>query len=231
MKALTTMLLLAVFAQGCSYLPSADRFDMPIAGDRYIYTDSKVIRGDIQVMVHPNRNLESPPTALFVPLGITQEMRESNVLSQSISRVVWQSMLEEQTFPVLELANMGPPYRVQMALPIARQMGAQMLVGGYVTYFIDGGTVGDTRVSLQLEVYDVASGDLLWSMAHAGSLPYETKRDYLLFEVKQRMPFDPVGTVVGTLALEMAELLHYWTSPQSFKAPPRSASGTAFGKP
>lgn len=54
-----------------------------------------------------------------------------------------------------------------MALPLARGMGAELLIGGYITYYFDGGTTGDSRISLQLEVYDVKTGMMLWSMAHA----------------------------------------------------------------
>lgn len=33
-------------------------------------------------MVHPNVNLEQPPTALFVPLGLTQAMHDSLPVSE-----------------------------------------------------------------------------------------------------------------------------------------------------
>ena len=230
---LWTLLGVVLIAGGCASVhDSAGRGAIDLTTPGTLYSDSKIYRGDIQVMVHPNVNLEQPPTALFVPLGLTQAMHDSLPVSEGVSRQVWQQFLSEGTFSTLELADMTPPYRVDLALPLARAKGADMLVGGYITYYLDGGQTGNTKISLQLEVYDVKTGDMLWSIAHAGLLPYRSARDYVLLQVKSRMPADPMGAVIAAVAGDMATLLHMWTSPQSF-ASPRTFSGpaeSAFGR-
>lgn len=203
---------------GCaSASDPAGRRNLDLTTPGTLYSNSKVYLGDIQVMVHPNVNLEQPPTALFVPLGLTQDMRDSLPVSEGVSRQVWQQFLSEGTFPTLELANMPPPYRADLALPLAQAKGADMLVGGYITYYLDGAQTGTSKISLHLEVYDVKSGDLLWSIAHAGTLPYQPARDFLLVQVKNRMPADPMSTLIAAVAGDMATLLHMWTSPKSFQ--------------
>lgn len=60
-------------------------------------------------MVHPNANLTHKPAALFVPLGLTQDLRSADAVSEGVSRLVWQSLLNEETFSTLELADMRLP--------------------------------------------------------------------------------------------------------------------------
>lgn len=136
---LWTLLGVVLIAGGCASVhDSAGRGAIDLTTPGTLYSDSKIYRGDIQVMVHPNVNLEQPPTALFVPLGLTQAMHDSLPVSEGVSRQVWQQFLSEGTFSTLELADMTPPYRVDLALPLARAKGADMLVGGYITYYLDG---------------------------------------------------------------------------------------------
>ena len=193
------------------------RYYLDLASVPTKYVDSKIYTGEMLVTIHPNVNLEKRPTALFVPLGLTQKMRDSGAVSQGVSRQVWQQFLREETFSTLELANMDPPYRADMAVPLARSKGADMMVGGYITYYYDGGSNGDTSISLQLEIYDTRTGDLLWSVAHAGTLPYQTKRDFLLLEVESRMPADPMGAVIARVAGDMARLIHLWSDPEAIR--------------
>lgn len=232
-------LCLALVLGGCSYASQAvdtvngplGRGNIDLSTPGTLYSNSKIYQGDIQVMVHPNINLEQPPTALFVPLGLTQAMSDSMAVSQGVSRQVWQQFLQRGTFSALELADMAPPYRVDLALPLARQKGADMMVGGYITYYLDGGQTGNTKISLQLEVYDVKTGEMLWSIAHAGLLPHQTTRDFYLVEVKSRMPADPMASVIAAVAGDMAELLTMWTNPQAYEKHKRTfRMDSAFGR-
>ncbi|MCH5276649.1 MAG: hypothetical protein J1E80_02315 [Desulfovibrionaceae bacterium] len=216
---------------GCAAINTpSGRGNLDLTTPGTLYSDSRIYLGDIQVMVHPNVNLERSPTALFVPLGLTQDMNDSLPVSEGVSRQVWQQFLSEGTFPTLELANMAPPYRVDLALPLAQAKGADMLVGGYITYYLDGGQTGSSKISLHLEVYDVKSGDMLWSIAHAGTLPCQPARDFLLVQIKNRMPADPMSTLIAAVAGDMATLLHMWTSPKSFQGS-RLSSGSFSGSP
>ena len=225
-------LILAAGLCACAPSPNGTaRLDL--ASQPQIFSNENGYYAGITVMVHPNANLTHKPAALFVPLGLTQDLRSADAVSEGVSRLVWQSLLNEETFSTLELADMAPPYRADMALPLARGMGAELLIGGYITYYFDGGTTGDSRISLQLEVYDVKTGMMLWSMAHAGMMPYQSPRDFIVLEVRQRMPADPMGTLITSVAGDMARLLHMWTAPEECPpASPRQSSGddSAFGR-
>lgn len=212
---------------------SDGRARLDLASQPQLFSNESGYYAGIKVMVHPNNNLTRKPAALFVPLGLTQDLRNFRAVSEGVSRQVWQTMLEEETFSTLELADMNPPYQADLALPLARQMGAELLIGGYITYYLDGGTTGDSKISLQLEVYDVKTGMMLWSMAHAGMIPYQPPRDFIVLEVKQRMPADPMGTLISSVSGDMARLLHMWTAPEECPVPStRSSSGgsSAFGR-
>ncbi len=192
---------------------SQETFSFDTQNGAAFQLSNRVVRGNQLVTLHPNINLESPPTALFVPMGITQDTLNPHRISQGISQIIWQQFLQVQTFSVLEYARMNPPHRVEDALYTARQKGAEFLVGGYITYFFDGGTNADTQMSIIIEVYDVANGNLLWSIAHAGLLPYEVTRDFVFFKVDTAMPFDPTYTVASTLGMDIARLIKMWTDP------------------
>ncbi len=178
-----------------------------------IMLDNRVVRGEQVVSIHPNKNLTAPPTALFIPFGLTQNADQKSRISDGLSRMVWQQFLNEETFSVLEYANTTPPYRIYDALSYARQRNAEFMVGGYVTYYFDGGSLGSTRISIIVEVYDVSNGNLLWSIAHAGEMPAEKDRDFSLFSVETKMPYDPTYVVTSTIANDIARLLTLWTTP------------------
>ncbi len=98
-------------------------------------------------------------------------------------------------------------------------------MGGYITHFLDGGTVGDSAVSMSIEIYDVATGTLLWSMAQGGSMEKQNANNFYIFQVQARMPADPVGLILRTLASDMGMEIYYWLYPYARKKGP---GGKAF---
>lgn len=225
MHRLLSILLLftACFYAGCSSPPRAG-VNLDLASQPTFYVDDWVRRGNPQILVHPVGTPATKPTALFVPLRVTQPMNEPSIVGNNISRMVWQNWLQNQVFPVIEFDGGATPFRPDIALRLARQKGAQVVIGGYVTYFVDGGTVGDTRVSLQLDIYDVATGQLVWSMVHAGLLERQFTNDYLLFAVKARMPSDPAWAVTNTIAADMGTQVKNWLTPPEAALPDHPAA-------
>ncbi|AAS95338.1 lipoprotein [Nitratidesulfovibrio vulgaris] len=207
-----------LFILSCASPPRVS-VDMDLASQPTFYLDDWVRRGYPQVMVRPEGRPEIPPNALFMPLRVTQQMQHPTLVGTNVSRMVWQTWLQQRVFPVIEFADQATPYRQDIALRLARMKGAQVVVGGYVTYFVEGGTAGDTRVSLQIEILDVASGQLLWSMAHTALLERQFTNDYLLFATKARMPSDPTWAVVQTVSADMGKEVHDWLYPPAPKAP------------
>lgn len=174
-----------------------------------------VRRNPPTIYVHPNISPNHAPRALFVPLRITQDMNNRLSIGNNISRQVWQIWLSQQAFSVLEYADTGRPYTPQDALRLGRERGAELVVGGYITHFMDGSSYGDSSVSLSLEVYEVATGTLLWSMAQGAVMEKQAANDFYVFKINSRMPTDPVGLIVRTLADDMGKPLLYWVRPDA----------------
>lgn len=173
--------------------------------------DTGVQRGYVQTHIFPLQNLYYAPTALFVPLGIVQDMRDERAISLGVSRIIWQTFLTEQTFSTLEMADMNPPYKVENALGLAKAKGAEIMIGGYITYFLDGGPNGDSKIAIKLDAYHVDTGALLWSLSHSGTLAYETYEDFIFFERNKQMPTDPMSTLVYIVGSDLAKTIYPWT--------------------
>ena len=184
-----------------------------------------VYRNPPAVYVHPEGTPTQPPTGLFVPLRVTQVTSNPLTISRNLSRQIWQVWLSQRAFSTLEYAENATPFLLNESLALARRKGAQLLVGGYITHFLDGGTVGDSAVSMSIEIYDVASGALLWSMTQGGSMEQQKANDFYIFQVQARMPADPVGLILRTLASDMGMEVYNWVYPYANRKGPR---GKAF---
>ena len=152
----------------------------------------------------------------MVPLRVTQEIRDPVSLSRNLSRTVWQALLGQQVFSVLEYAYDAQPYDPKRALALGKQKGAGLVVGGYITHYLDGGHTGSSDVSINMEIWDTATGNLLWSLAHAGILEYQNTHDFYLFQVRTRQPDDPPSAILQLLAGELGKIIHDW----AHNAPP-----------
>lgn len=204
------------------------RVDYDLAQGWRFYKEAGIYTGEIVTRVHPTANLEEKPTALFVPLGLVQNSRDHQAVSLGVSRLIYECFLEEQTFAALEYYDYQVPYRAEDMLPVARQKGADYLIGGVINQYFDGGAAGDSRFAVQLYVYQVESGDLMWSMHHSGVLPYKPDSDYALFKVKHRMPVNPMSTLIAVVGGELATLMHYWTDVVTMQERERKAHDESF---
>lgn len=204
------------------------RSDFDLARGWRIYKDAGIYTGEIVTRIHPTANLEEKPTALFVPLGLVQNSRDHQAISLGVSRLIYDTFLAEQTFAVLEYNDYVIPHRTEDMLPVAREKGADYLIGGIINQFYDGGAAGDSRFAVQLFVYQVESGDLMWSLHHSGVLPYKPDSDYALFKVKNRMPVNPMSTLISVVGGELATLLHYWTDQATMQERERKAHDESF---
>jgi hypothetical protein len=163
------------------------------------------------VFVRPDISPASRPTALLVPLRVTQDIRDPFSLSRNLSRTFWQAWLGLRTFSVLEYDRDAQPYDPARALALGRQKGADLVVGGYITHYLDGGHTGNTEVSVSVEIWETATGNLLWSLAQGGLLEYQSYHDFYLFAVRTRQPADPPNLILYTLSVEMGRLVAAWS--------------------
>ena len=162
------------------------------------------------VYIAPRGRLDHKPSALFVPLRFTQQVSNPVSFSNMVSRQIWQIWLSLEGFDVLEYAPEQGPFERQTSLSFARAKGAEYLVGGYINHYLDGGAGGESSVSLALEIYDVKSGDLVWSLAQGGLMEARQVHDFYLFSIKERIPADPAGLTTRALAYDMGRKVASW---------------------
>ena len=207
-------LLLALFLFGCG--ATGRGFDEHIyidpTGKNMIYRDQWVQRNPPEVHVQPVSHEGSSLKVLFIPFRVTQPMDNPNIAGYSIARIVWQTWLTMQLFPAMEFTGDDTPYRRDRAVQLGRMRGADMVVGGFVTYLYAGGTAGDTQVAVQVEAHDTRSGQMVWSLAQSGLIPASRTTDYFIFATKTRMPSDPVHAITQALAGDMGKVIQTWTA-------------------
>lgn len=217
-KAALVFMLFAVLT-GCARSPDDSYSSVSITGDFsapfQIKTDNFVRRQPPAIYVRPQSPLGYRPTALFVPLRMVQQMNNAVTFSDMLTRQIWQIWLSQGAFSTLEYDPQAGPFERNRALAIARAKGAQILIGGYINHYMDGGSGGESSLSLVVEAYDVKTGNMIWQIAQGGLMDKETKHDFYLFTITERNPADPSGLIARSLAWDMGNVVKKWVDPAS----------------
>lgn len=207
-------LLLALLLSGCSTMKAVEEQTyFELGSQPIVYRDQWARRDPPQVYVQPKEAVGATPSALFVPFRVTQPITNPEIVGYSQARIVWQTWLAMQIFPAMEFASDLGPYRRDRALALARSKGADVVVGGFVTYFYAGGSTSSSQVALQVEIHDVHSGELIWSMAQSALMPAGLTNDFLLFATKTRLPSDPMYVLTKTIAEDMGVVIRNSLNP------------------
>ncbi|MDY7001998.1 MAG: hypothetical protein SVS15_09495, partial [Thermodesulfobacteriota bacterium] len=142
--------------------------EMDLSGKPTLYLDEWVNRPITpEIYVRPENTPLQPQSAVFFPFRVRQDMDNARFIGVELSRVFQQTWLKERVFDTLAFVEDHTWSGPQQALEQVRRTDADLVVGGEITYLLFGGSAGETAVSLRLSVYDAATGDLIWSMAHA----------------------------------------------------------------
>ena len=198
---------------GCATVgESEDHINFGLTEQTAFYRDQWVNRNAPEVHIQPQSAAAFAPKVLFMPMRMTQQMQNPTMAAHNVSRTIFQTWNTMQLFPVMEYSSDDNPYRRDTALAMGRQRGADMVVGGFITYLYAGGTVGDTQVAVQIEAIDTTSGQIVWSMAQSGMIPAAKSKDFILFTVKTRVPSDPVHAITKVLAADMGKVIQNWIS-------------------
>jgi len=176
-----------------------------------LYVNQMVDRAwNPEIYVQPRQAPLEPLTAVLVPLRMRANYSNAQVLSEELTRVMWNTWLQQQVFPGLVMLE-GEKWRgAQGIMTMQAASGADLVIGGEITHLMFGGTAGDTEMSVRLEVYDAATGDLIWSMAHAGRMSVGLTQDYVLVQKKNRLPASPILAVAQALARDMGDPMRNW---------------------
>jgi hypothetical protein len=204
-------LALPVLAPGCAYVDDTVSFE--IANKTVVYRDQWARREAPLVYVQPAETTDTQLTALFVPFRVTQPISDPEIIGYSQARIIWQTWLSKRLFSVMEFDASHGPFRRDRAIAAARAKGADVVIGGFVTYYYPGGSEADNQVALQLEMYDAASGQLIWSMGQSALMPARMVKDYIVFATETRSPSDPMFTLTRTIAEDMGDIIARWAQP------------------
>lgn len=211
-------LIMVLFgALGCARSPDDSYSSIALTGDFstpfQIRIDNFVRRQPPAVYVHPQSPIGQRPRALFVPLRAVQQIGNAVTFSDLLSRQIWQVWLSQGAFQTLEYAPQAGPFDRNRALALAKRKGADFVVGGVINHYMDGGSGGESSVSLGIEIYDVKTGNMIWSIAQGGLMEKQQKHDFYLFSITERNPADPSGLIVRSLAWDMGNVVKKWVDP------------------
>lgn len=200
---LLAVTLLATTLAGCAIEPK-------ITDKSVVSVDNWTRRNNPDVYISPMHSPSRPATALMVPFHVTQDIPAAPELGEQITRIVWQTWTRDRVFPKLLYEPEMRLATTRQAITAARRLGVDLAIVGKITYLMSGGTRGNTGVSFSFEIIDVASGERLWSMAHAGTMETGLTEDFIIFARKSRMPTDPVYAITSTLASDMGGTIINW---------------------
>lgn len=178
-----------------------------------VYVDAKVDKSKLAVNVRPKSRLYDQPKALIYPFWIGQKMENHVLVGREIARIFHQSWTGEEVFETLvydpELTYRGP----EQAVSVGRRVGADLVVVGIVPYFITGGTVDSTALTIQIRIYDTKTGNLVVSMDQSARVNAKRTQDFIVFTVETRLSDSPLTEAIASIAHDMALPLKSWLPP------------------
>ncbi len=213
-RATLSCLVLCLGLCACATSNTTVGMNGEMATPYHVTNDAQVDVSPIRVYVQPNGPPIDPLRGLFVPLRVTQDIASPRNISHNVSRQIWQVWLAQKSFQALEYNDSAIPFQVSDALALAKSRGANVLVGGYITHFMDSGTAGTSSISMQIEMYEVETGALLWSMGQGGSISKEQATDLFLVGFQERMPADPMGLTARSVGYDIGMKIKQWVHPE-----------------
>lgn len=201
-KVLLFALLLSLTA--CAYV------DPSLTEQTKVYTDAPVRKSTLQVSVHPKNKQYRPLTAYFHPFYIQQPSDDFEQLSCSFAQIFQNVWLEERLFPTMAYQPSRRYEGLEKALYIARSQGADVLVIGMVPYFYAGGTVDQTAITIQINIYSVKNGHLIWTMMQSGRMEDHLPDDYFYFVHETRLSHGAFNEIIRSIAHDMAIPIKGW---------------------
>jgi OOP family OmpA-OmpF porin len=207
LRALVLSALAALALAACAHV------DPSITQQTKVYLDAKVDKSKLMVNVKPKSRLYDSPQVLMYPFWIAQKMDNHMLVGRELGRIFHQEWTGEEVFQTLaydpELVYRGP----EQAINVARRSGADLVVVGIVPYFITGGTVDSTALTLQIRIYDTKTGNLLVSMDQSARVNTKQTQDWILFSVETRLSDSPLAEAIASIAHDMAVPLKSWLPP------------------
>jgi len=210
MKRIVIILALAASLSACAVAPN-------LAEQSTLYTDVNVKRDNPSVFVQPQNAPSRPFKAVVLPFAMQQDVINARHVSKQLTEIFANTWMQDKVFPTLFYEPTQEGLTREQAILVARDRGADCVVVGRLAYLLDGGTRSDSAVSLSFEIFDVNSGQRIWSMAQAGRIDPGRSSDYVLFKRESRMPQDPMWAIISTLAHDTGGPIKKWNTGANFQ--------------
>jgi hypothetical protein len=222
-----TVVFLALLA-----LLSACAMDPRLTEQSQVYVDTWVKRDNPAVFVQPMNAPSRPFKAVILPFDVQQDVRFASNIGKQLTEVLWQGWNKEQAFPSLFYEPTMLGVTKEQAILIGRDRGADCVVMGHFSYILNGGTQSDSTISMAFDIFDVNTGQRIWSMAHTGRIdPGLLRTDYVLFTRNARMPMDPMWSIMMAMAADTGGILKKWNNGQQYQSPGASSVPVSTPKP
>jgi OOP family OmpA-OmpF porin len=206
-------LALALCALAALALSACANVEPSITQQTKVYLDAKVDKSKLAVNLRPKNQLYDQPKALLYPFWMGQKMDNHVLVGRELARIFHQTWTGEEVFETLafdpELTYRGP----EQAINVARRAGADLVVVGIVPYFIAGGTVDSSALTLQIRIYDTKTGNLVVSMDQSARVNAKRTQDFVVISVETRLSDSAVAEAVASMAHDMAVPLKSWLPP------------------
>jgi OOP family OmpA-OmpF porin len=206
-------LVLALLLMASALAASCGHVDLAVTDQPRIYRDAPIQRTPLLVSVQPKERTYAPVKALFYPLWVSQQTIDQKVIGRSLGRVMVQTWRSQQLFPVLVYDEDLVFRSAEKAVAQGRQRGADVVVTGVVSYYYDGGSIDDSGISIRVNIYETATGQLIFSMDQAAHLESHLVEDWILWSARTRLPPSPMQAMTAAIAQDMAVPLASWLPP------------------
>lgn len=203
MKRLAIIIALAAALGGCAY-------DIKPSEQSVLHVDVYVKRNNPTVYVQPVNAPARPFKAVVLPFAIQQDVDNSRHISKQLTEVFANTWSQDQVFPTIFYEPTQEGLTKEQAILVARDRRVDCVVMGRYTYILAGGTRSDSAVSLSLEIFDANTGQRIWQISQAGRMDPDRSSDFMFFRKENRMPQDPLWSIVTTLAHDTGGTIKKW---------------------
>jgi hypothetical protein len=204
------ILALVATVSACAVAPK-------LAEQSTVYVDVAVKRNNPSVFVQPMNAPARPFKAVILPFTVEQDVYNARHLAKQLTDVFANTWMQDKVFPALFYEPTQEGLSKEQAILVARDRGADCVVTGRLAYILDGGTRSDSSVSLSFEIFDVNSGQRIWSMAQSGRMDPDRGSDFVLFKTENRLPQDPIWAIMTALAHDTGGPIRNWNTGQKYQ--------------
>jgi hypothetical protein len=217
LKTLAFIVLAGVLTAGagCSHW-QADQFPAP-SWNPTGYA-SPLIHKKNEVFTHPsNQNLRLGRAGLLN----FRTIPDFAEVGPAFTEIFYRELLAKKAFA--EVVLIPETYTTkEEALRLAKRHKAEVMLLGEIPYYLDGGTVGNSGLQVDLKVIEAETGRLLWTMSDSLKATRRTIVDLIVTESRP-YPTPSIATLASRLAGRLAANLE-----NGQPIPPPSALATWF---